>query len=103
MQVLSHTYELNDFLDLETYKRRLKNKYESALLLEWDELRKIMWNDNCIVSPGKFIKTIQRVAKVKGMELFTGYSQNDVQEFMLFLLTPIIIVFQHLIQLQLIK
>ena len=26
MQVLSHTYELNDFLDLETYKRRLKNK-----------------------------------------------------------------------------
>ena len=29
MQVISHTYELNQFLDLETYKRRLNNKYDS--------------------------------------------------------------------------
>lgn len=86
MQILSHTYELNDFLDMETYKRRLKNKYDSALLIEWDNLRKILWNENCIVSPGKFIKTIQKVAGAKGQELFTGYSQNDASEFLLFLI-----------------
>jgi ubiquitin carboxyl-terminal hydrolase 8 len=86
IQILSHTYELNNFLDNETYKKKLKNKYDSALLIEWDNLRKILWNENCIVSPGKFINTIQKVAKLKKMEIFTGYSQNDVSEFLLFLI-----------------
>ena len=65
MQVISNTYELNNFLELETYKKRLKNQWDSALLIEWDELRKIMWNENCVISPGKFIKTIQKVAQLK--------------------------------------
>jgi ubiquitin carboxyl-terminal hydrolase 8 len=86
IQILSHTYELNEFLEVETYKKKLKNKYDSALLIEWDNLRKILWNDNCIVSPGRFIKTIQKVANAKGIEIFTGYSQNDVSEFLLFLI-----------------
>jgi ubiquitin C-terminal hydrolase len=34
LQILSHTYELNDFLKKETYKKQLNNKYESALLIE---------------------------------------------------------------------
>jgi ubiquitin carboxyl-terminal hydrolase 8 len=86
IQVISHTYELNDFLDKEVYKKKLKNKPDSALILEWDNLRKLMWNSNCIISPGKFIKTIQKVAHVKGLELFTGYSQNDLPEFLLFII-----------------
>ena len=86
IQVLSHTYELNNFLDNESYKNKLKNKYDSALLIEWDNLRKILWNNNCVISPGKFISTIQKVAKLKNMEIFTGYSQNDVSEFLLFLI-----------------
>lgn len=86
MQIISHTYELNLFLDQETYKTKLNRKSDSALLIEWDNLRKIMWNDNCIISPGKFIKTIQKVAQVKGLEMFTGYSQNDLPEFLLFLI-----------------
>lgn len=86
IQILSHTYELNNFLDNESYKKKLKNKYDSALLIEWDNLRQILWNENCIVSPGKFIKTIQKVAHLKKMEIFTGYSQNDVSEFLLFLI-----------------
>lgn len=86
LQILSHTYELNEFLDIESYKKKLNNKYESALLLEWDNLRKMLWVENCIISPGKFIKTIQKIAQVKGLELFTGYSQNDLPEFLLFLI-----------------
>jgi len=86
IQILSHTYELNNFLENESYKKKVKDKCESALLIEWDNLRKILWNENCIVSPGKFLKTIQKVAHIKGIELFTGYSQNDVSEFMLFLI-----------------
>jgi ubiquitin C-terminal hydrolase len=83
---LSHTYELNEFLDNESYKKKLKNKCDSVLLIEWDNLRKMLWNENCIVSPGKFINTIQKVAKIKKMDIFTGYSQNDVSEFLLFLI-----------------
>jgi len=86
MQVLSHTYELNVFLDKETYKGKLRKKYDSALIVEWDALRKVLWNENCIVAPNKFLKTIQKVAELKGMDIFTGYSQNDLPEFLLFII-----------------
>ena len=86
MQVISHTYELNDFLNLETYKKRLNNQYESVLLLEWDELRKILWKENCSVSPVKFVKTVQKLAQIKDKDLFTGYDQNDLPEFLIFVI-----------------
>lgn len=86
MQVISHIYELNLFLDKETYKNKLQNKPESVILVEWDNLRKMIWNENCVISPGKFLKTIQKVAHIKGAELFTGYSQNDLPEFLLFII-----------------
>jgi ubiquitin carboxyl-terminal hydrolase 8 len=86
VQILSHTYELNNFLNLETYKQKLNNNYDSALLIEWDNLRKLLWNDNCIISPNKFIKTIQNIAELKERDIFTGYSQNDLPEFLLFLI-----------------
>jgi len=84
MQVISHTYELNEFLNLETYKKRLKNQYDSALLIEWDELRKILWKENCVVSPLKFVKTVQKLAQIKDKDMFTGYEQNDLPEFLVF-------------------
>ena len=92
IQILSHTYELNYFLDNDTYKLKLQNKYESALLIEWDNLRKMLWNQNCIISPGKFIKTIQKVAELKDVEIFTGYYQNDVSEFLLFFIHHYLVV-----------
>jgi ubiquitin C-terminal hydrolase len=86
LQVLSHTYELNDFLEKKTYLKKLNNKYDSAILIEWDSLRQLLWEKNCIISPNKFITTIQKVAKIKERDLFTGYSQNDLPEFLLFLI-----------------
>ena len=86
LQVLSHTYELNDFLEKKTYLKKLNNRYYSAILIEWDSLRQLLWEKNCIISPNKFITTIQKVAKIKERDLFTGYSQNDLPEFLLFLI-----------------
>jgi ubiquitin C-terminal hydrolase len=86
MQVLSHTYELNEFMNMETYKSKLNNKVDSALLVEWDELRKLLWNENCIVSPFKFVKTVQKLAQIKDREIFTGFSQNDLPEFLIFVI-----------------
>lgn len=84
MQILSHTYELNDLLKDGVFKKRLNNNYDSALLVEWDNLRDLMWKDNCIISPGKFIQTIQKLAQMKKNTQFTGFHQNDLPEFLLF-------------------
>jgi ubiquitin C-terminal hydrolase len=86
MQVLSHTYELNDFLKMKTYKNKLNNKYDSALLIEWDSLRELLWKENCIVSPFKFVKTFQKIAELKGQDIFTGFNQNDLPEFLIFII-----------------
>ena len=86
MQALSHTYELNNFLNQGNYKKRLNKKHDSILLLEWDELRKLLWNENCIVSPFKFVKTVQKLAHLKGQQMFTGFNQNDLPEFLIFII-----------------
>jgi ubiquitin C-terminal hydrolase len=86
MQILSHTYELNNFLKNQSYRGKLNNKVDSALLLEWDELRKILWNENCVTSPNKFLQTVQKIAYIKHMDMFTGYNQNDMPEFLIFVI-----------------
>jgi len=86
MQVLSHTYELNEFLDKNNWRNKLKNQIDSALLLEWNDLRQILWNENCIVSPYKFVRAVQKVAQIKKCDLFTGFEQNDLPEFLIFII-----------------
>jgi len=86
LQALSHTYELNRFLNDEKYKKRLTKKPDAVLLSEWDKLRTLMWSENCIVSPGGFMASMKQIARLKNQELFTQNSQNDVQEFLVFML-----------------
>ena len=86
LQCLAHTYELNDFLEEGKYKKNINKIPESLILLEWDKLREMMWSENCVISPGGFLGTIQKVAKIKDRNLFTGFAQNDLPEFLLFLL-----------------
>lgn len=86
IQMLSHTYELNDVLDKKIYKNYLKDTMDGKLLSEWDTLRQLMWSQNCIIEPGRFIQTIQKVARSKDRILFTGFAQNDVSEFLLFII-----------------
>lgn len=88
LQMLSHTYEFNDFLSKNggEYKSRLNHKVDSVLLHEWDKLRTMLWSGNCIISPGGFVSSMQKIAKIKNMDLFSGFQQNDVAEFLGFLL-----------------
>ena len=86
MQVLSHTYELNDFLNTSEYKKRINKISDSVILLEWDKLREVLWSSNCTVAPFGFVKAIQNIAQIKSRPLFTGHAQNDVQEFLLFII-----------------
>lgn len=86
MQILSHTYDINMLLDKEAYKSKLNEKIDTILLVEWDNLRKLLWQTNCVVSPNRFIVAVQKIAKYKKKDLFTGYSQNDLPEFLLFVI-----------------
>ena len=58
LQCLSHTYELNLFLEERKKNNRpkLNNINDSLLLCEWDNLRKLMWSENCTISPGRFFE-----------------------------------------------
>ena len=86
LQVLSHTYELSELLDNGPRKGGLSRKAESLLVTEWNKLRHLMWSDNHTVAPRGFVKAVQRIAGIKGRDLFTGHAQNDAQEFLLFLI-----------------
>jgi ubiquitin carboxyl-terminal hydrolase 2/21 len=91
MQIISHTTELNNILEDGEYKKKLavfrdkKFIVESKMLVEWDNLRKLMWSKNCVVSPGGFLKAVHNAARQKNRDIFTGFSQNDFQEFLLFM------------------
>lgn len=87
MQCISHIYELNTFLNIPDIKNKLNNNVESLLLTEWKELVNMMWNKNCIISPNRFISCIKHIANFKKQSLFTNNAQNDMQEFLIFLLS----------------
>lgn len=92
LQALFHVYEFNQILDDESFTKRLsihrdkKYAHDCFLLMEYDKLRKLYFSQNCSISPGAFIKSVQLVAKEKKQELFTGYNQNDLPEFFMFLI-----------------
>lgn len=46
----------------------------------------MMWSKNCVIAPNGFVKALQNVSMMKDNDLFSGYSQNDISEFLLFIL-----------------
>jgi ubiquitin carboxyl-terminal hydrolase 8 len=87
VQVLNHTYELTDFLKMNTYESHLKPEIpEYILLKEWKDLQRVMWSNNGVVSPNRFVYHVQQMAEKKDKEVFTGWAQNDLSEFLLFLI-----------------
>lgn len=85
IQVILRMELLNDYLSQKRYEKHLKNIPESLVLVEWDNLRDLMFsNQNCVVAPNAYVQAIQRVAAHKNREIFTGMAQNDMPEFLLF-------------------
>jgi len=91
LQALNHTYEMNAVLD-ELFEEKgqkkalIKNSVDSEILKEWNDLRTVMWSQNGVVSPNKFVFNVHKIAKQKNKEIFTGWSQNDMPEFLLFII-----------------
>ena len=85
IQVLQHTYELHKIVDTSQSHETI----DGVVVKEWNELRKVMQTQNGTVSPNRFVNTIHQVARQKGRDLFTGWVQNDIAEFLLFLIESI--------------
>ena len=87
LQILRYTNELNNLLDSKKTLKRINNETNDGILLEeWNSLRQLMQSSSGIITPNRFIKILQMIAEKKNAILFTGYSQNDINEFFLFLI-----------------
>lgn len=87
IQILNHTFELVEVLApfCEEKAEKFHRRPEYSLVREWLELRELMWsNTGGVVSPNKFVFHVHKLAKEKNRELFTGWAQNDMSEFLLF-------------------
>ena len=81
IQCLSNTPQIHTICK----KATIRNKKEGNLMKEWKDLLDIMWSKNCVVAPKRFLYGIHMMAKQKNKDIFTGYAQNDLPEFILFL------------------
>ena len=82
-QILVHSDLLNRFLDS---SHHLNDDINGNFLKEYDNLRKLMWSKNCVINHRAWINTIQTVAEIKQLDEFVGSDQNDISEFLLFII-----------------
>ena len=82
VQILSHMYELNTYLLNVTQLNRLN---DSLLTIEWISLYKLMWSQNCIISPNRFVSKIRDLTQNKTTK-FCNLEQNDSNEYFYFMI-----------------
>ncbi len=89
VQILTHTIELHKIFQSSVVQKLLdtnKAMDECRVLLEWKALAELMWSGNGVVNPMRFVKSVHEIATRKGIEVFTGWAQNDVTEFLRFII-----------------
>jgi ubiquitin C-terminal hydrolase len=64
-----------------------RDKIEFRLVVHWYKLLDSIWNSSSVISPNQFRDEVRMLALRQGISLnFVGNGQNDVQEFIVFLL-----------------
>jgi ubiquitin C-terminal hydrolase len=87
MQIIAHTPELVKILySLPEIRPDENTEINVFLTNECKGLIQLMWKQNAIISPNRFVQSVQIVSRKKDNSIFSGYSQNDVSEFIIFLL-----------------
>tara|TARA_B100000035_G_scaffold138446_1_gene118005 strand:+ start:398 stop:1426 length:1029 start_codon:yes stop_codon:yes gene_type:complete len=83
IQIISHIYEIHDIVN-KFSNEKLSSK--NNVFIEWKKLLNLIWSQNCKISPGAFLKTIQNESKKQNNTMFSGFDQNDACEFLIFIL-----------------
>ena len=88
IQCLSHTLELTDFFLKNEWKSKVNKKYEyNSFANQWYRLLNGLWEENCTISPNSLFRLMIKISKEKKMSFgFSSYKQNDIQEFIIFVL-----------------
>lgn len=88
VQCLSNVLELTHYFRSKKFVGDLKHEsQERNLIVQWYKLLEGLWNSNCVVSPQSFRREVRLLALRQGIYLnFVGNGQNDVQEFLVFLI-----------------
>ena len=84
IQCLNYSDEFSRFLDNETLE--VKDDSNGKMIIEYNELRKLMLSKNCVISPKRFYKFFLDCAKENDRTNFLHYQQNDASECLQFLL-----------------
>ena len=87
IQCLSNTVQLTQYFNTKEFANDINKNYKHIqLAYQWHRLLKGMWESNCIVSPTSFHKTIRELSEEMGYINFTGFNQNDTQEFLILMI-----------------
>ena len=88
LQVLSHTYEIHGLFDKPAVQTKMAiNSLDVRIFNEWKQLVQLMWSGNGAVKPIRFVSAVHEIAQKKDVDVFTGFAQNDVSEFLRFILS----------------
>lgn len=88
VQILNHIYELDNIYDV-VFKQHKKKNPETEFFKSWIKLHEQMKNTIDVIVPDDFVKNVQKLAHIKNMDLFTGTLQNDIHEFIIFVIQNI--------------
>jgi ubiquitin carboxyl-terminal hydrolase 8 len=84
VQILSHIHELNEYL---MNVKQLNRINDSVLTIEWISLYKLIWSQNCIISPNRFVSKIKELSlSQSNTTKFCNFEQNDSNEYFYFML-----------------
>ncbi|KAK0142257.1 Ubiquitin carboxyl-terminal hydrolase 21 [Merluccius polli] len=84
VQCLSHTRGLRDYCLLKSYRQEKSSKEEAKLMEAFSQVLAGLWDvdgESTVVNPRQFYSTFKET-----VPYFSGYSQQDAQEFLRFLL-----------------
>lgn len=84
IQCLNYSTEFSKFLDDDALE--VKDNSDGKMIIEYNELRKLMTSRNCIISPKRFYKYFMDCAKTNKRSNFLDYQQNDAGECLQFVL-----------------
>ena len=91
IQCLSHVKEFREYFISKDFGKDInRDKDEIKLVIEWFKVLNALWQENSIVKPQTFRNEVRLLAYKQGINLnLVGNGQNDVQEFLQFLINSL--------------
>ena len=68
IQVLIHLDILNKYID--SNNKNLNNNIDANIVIEYKQLKDLLFKSNCIISPNRFVEYIHKISKKKRIRYF---------------------------------